>query len=391
MLSAMRANAGRDGDPFEVAEHTAPPMRPDLIAVDKDANKMPRRKSIPGAPHLRFSTVIGDGLPIRGSVFSDNAPIGRGSEDQISLIFRNCDADQDGLLSRSEFTSSIMMLCRKYPSGNTWFEDLSIEELDAEFDMAIRSTPGEVYVTPGQFDTWLPTFRSGYLRERRLLAQLQIDASATHATVDRLPSAAHMTVAVRAIATRCKNLESLSLRGQVAADSLRLLASSFGEQLRCIDLSDSTVDDQALSCLSEGCTALRVVRLVNCSAVGSDGINYLAELARTDCKDLVRIVISSDASEAVRSALADLPPTCNVIRTTDAVAGEAIGQELIHVTQPPPSQASEPIIGCEAHVAQVVLVPNTAPCIASGNADVSVVGEDGGARNQLVMGCCIVL
>lgn len=373
MLGAIRANAGRDADPFDVADLVAPPMHPDLVDAKIDS-KAPRRKSVPGAPHTRYTSHPNSpsgGSPVRGSVFGEDLPGDRRSDGQQSLFFRNCDADQDGLLSRSEFTSAILMICRKYPSGNAWFEAMTIEELDAEFDLATRRTAGEVHVTAEQFEEWLPTFKMGYLRERRLLEQLQVDASATEATVRGLPSADHMAAAVRAIAMRCQQLESLTLRGAVSAESVRLLASSCGERLRCLDLSETTVDDEALGGLSEGCTALRVLRLVHCSSLGAAGIAELAELVKGECKGLGRLVVGEDygrADAAVGAALAELPATCVVVRAADADAGAAVGEA------PMAAPAAEP-------------PPAEPPAEETAEIQVQLVGQEGEKKSG---GCCVL-
>lgn len=224
----------------------------------------------------------------------------------------------------------VLMICRKYPAGDVWFEAMTSEQLDAEFD---RATRGEKNMTVEHFEEWLPTFKAGYLRERRLLEQLEVETAATEATVRGLPSAQHMAVAVRAIAKHCQQLESLTLRGAVSPESVRLLASACGERLRCLDLSATTVDDKALRVLSQGCTALQTLRLVECPGVGPAGITELAalpSLAAAESKGL-RLVLSEEASEgageAMRAALAELPASCVVVRAADAGAGAAVGDD----------------------------------------------------------------
>ena len=74
----------------------------------------------------------------------------------------------------------------------------------------------------------------------------------------------------------------------------------------------------------EGCTALRVVRLVDCDEVTAAGLSELVELANGGCPGLALLVVSeaqTEDSEARSQALAALPARCKVARAAGADCG----------------------------------------------------------------------
>ena len=80
------------------------------------------------------------------------------------MLFRNCDANRDDLLSRSEFTNALQMIV--YAEGdNSWFDDLTVDDLDQEFSLALGGVSEDDMLGPDQFDKWLLGFRNGFLRQ----------------------------------------------------------------------------------------------------------------------------------------------------------------------------------------------------------------------------------
>lgn len=81
-----------------------------------------------------------------------------------AMLFRNCDANRDDLLSRSEFTNALQMIV--YAEGdNSWFDDLTVDDLDQEFSLALGGVSEDDMLGPDQFDKWLLGFRNGFLRQ----------------------------------------------------------------------------------------------------------------------------------------------------------------------------------------------------------------------------------
>lgn len=78
------------------------------------------------------------------------------------FIFRNCDANRNGVLSRSEFVAALQMACEA--NGRTqWFDALSADEIEQHFADATGDASSSESVSYEQFTGWIHFFATQHL------------------------------------------------------------------------------------------------------------------------------------------------------------------------------------------------------------------------------------
>lgn len=406
MNSAMRAHAGRhdDEDDDEPAGFKEASVK-SVTFGHEPAAASPADK--PPSPSRTVAASLGPPSPTNGLRQSEFEAMGlgrksllRGSEydasvklaGSVSLTFRQCDADQNGLLSRSEFTAAVQMVCTA-AGQRQWYDELDDEELDTQFEAGLsgvaghkRSKEEEDAFSEGQlnetmFDSWVATFRDGYLHDRRRLRNLGIGPKDQCVAVPAGTSSS-TEKAVLVVARRCAQLRSLELRGEVSATALDLLATHAGHRLHRLDVSFSTVDNRGLQALCGGlghggaqwkarCPALLVVRLVGCNSVGAEGVQALLALAKTAM--LSRVIIGEAADPEALAHLGQFPSHCEVIRVP-------VGAENTSAVDD-----DDLLFPCSKAAA-----PESAPATSTSQAEieVEVLEDEKGAGSG---SCCILL
>lgn len=265
---------------------------------------------------------------------------------KVNPIFNNCDANRDGVLSRSEFTNAMQMVMYSQKEAKM-FNELTDVDIDKEFLIAgglDAIQQGQLFLDEGEitepmFVEWMPTFKATTLTRRRLLRDLGISTVQQSVALEASVDADGQKVsAIAAVAAYCHELTSLSVRGEVSAEALAPLADS--ATLQRLDLSYTDVDAAGLRAIAY-CPALADLVLAGCVSVGDSGVSAIAEGGFGALK---QITISLNAATVSLETLDKLD--CFILYdesvpappTTDTAAGPGGGEAA---AAPPPTQADD--------------------------------------------------
>ena len=360
MLTALRAAAGRDNgiDDDEDEEQRLNELRKSV----RDDNA--RASAGPLAPtpaplvqaigkELRFSSNVRDS-PGPSPTFT------RASSSQVQTFsFRTSNVRRDGLLKRSEFSTALQTICASNNKKQI-FDELTTDEIDAQFLKACGYDEDEDELTVEQFEEWLPTFLNVFLPDRITLQQLPHDPKGEAVGVKRAALTSVVKnpfAAVRALTMQCAALESLDVRTEANIpviirslivppedqgnpqdagawadledeDDAEAVArpKALASRLKRLDLSGLAIDDELLGMIAPHCTALRVLRLAGCLKLSENGLLAIAE----GCPRLERLVLSTEVASRIEPAtFARLPHGCSILRESRAICATAAPSWLL--------------------------------------------------------------
>lgn len=382
MWSAIRSNAGRDAGGAEEEEEEKEARLDALISIRTSSGDVEPRHSAgddEADGHDRPPAASGDGrvLHFSSRVLTDaDSPKGRRRAEAplkaTAFAYRASNVRRDGLLKRSEFSTAIQTICAANGQSKL-FEDLTTEDLDAQFLKAAGDDEDEDELTPEQFEIWLPTFLEGFLIDRLTLKGVELEPKGcpvAHAKAAAIPNAVQPYFAIRALASQCTALESLDLRTN--ANITVVVRSLIGamddgqkvtkgdepeedeenddedastrplvRRLKRLDLSGLAVSDELLAELAPHCSSLVVLRLGGCRNITTKGVLSIGK----GCVSLQRLVLAADVAASIEpAAIEALPHGCSVLRDGRAFVATAAPSwllgtddaDLLNVADDPP-------------------------------------------------------
>ena len=199
MLKAFRSARSRGSD----EEVTGGPAESSVVKRAVIAAPPPTGKKVGGinlatAAIRRTSTAV-----FKRKQSTLDAPRGEPSAQPLLLhtVFIQCDTNEDGFLSRSDFTKAVEMVLDA-EQEQAFFEELTVDLLDDEWDAAGGTADEEVSLE--MFESWARLFHRRYVAERKLLRGLGITCAHRNSTpLSQTPNCALLSDGLRSAHSSC--------------------------------------------------------------------------------------------------------------------------------------------------------------------------------------------